>query len=557
MSPELKNINPDNLGSLEESRQAIKVLIASIEEIYSELGKLKEENRLLREENNRLKGGSARPRFGKRSSGFRDISSGGQEHGVTKCSTDDALRKEFVLDADEQVTIQVDKSLLPPGSVFKGYATYEQQDIEIKRRNKLFRFEVWYCPASGTTFQAPWPQGHAEGHYGPGIRSLLNVLRHMSDVTEPLLHKLMQSLGVKISAGTISNLLKEESNWVLQERDDILRAALACRGPKQMDATANKQQGKSRMTHIVTAPNFTVFYTTEHKNRLNCLSVLQGNPDEGIKLLWYEGIDERLRAAKVGAQHPGKLRELMQNNPCLTLPAFEALMKAKAPKMASTRFVMNVIREEMALAYYRNQTDYPPVESLLTDYAHEYEKIAVRQGLCWVHDARRYNLLSPTMYWFAQKLEQFKTRYWEYYWKLLDYRNQVPEVQKKRKPQLLQEFDDLFSISTDYPDLDKTIAISKANKERLLVVLDIPSMPLHNNAAELAARRVVRKRDISLHAWSDWGAKLRDAFLSVIQTAIKLDISPYQFICDRVSRNCNMPSLARIITERNVATMTF
>jgi hypothetical protein len=557
MPAELKNINPDNLGSLEESRQVIKILIAGLEELYSEFGKLKEENRLLREENNRLKGGSARPKFGKRSSGRRDISSGGQEKGVKKDSSDEGLRKEFAVLVDEQITVEVDKSILPPGSVFKGYASYEQQDIEIKRRNKLFRFELWYCPSSGRTFQAPWPPGHVEGHYGPGIRSLLNVLRHMSDVTEPSLHKLMQGLGVKISSGTISNLLKEESEWVLQERDEIFRAALACSGPKQMDATANKQKGKSRMTHIVTAPNFTVFYTTAYKNRLNCLSVLQGNPDEGIKLLWYEGIEERLRAAKVGAQHPVKLRELMENNPCLTLPAFDALMKENAPKIAATKFVMNVVREEMALAYYRTQKDYPPVESLLTDYAHEYEKIAVRQGLCWVHDARRYNLLSPTMYWYVQKLEQFKTRYWEYYWKLLDYQHQVPEIQKKRKPQLLQEFDEVFCPSTDYPDLDKTIAISKANKERLLTVLDIPSMPLHNNAAELAARRVVRKRDISLHTWSDWGTKLRDAFLSVIQTAIKLDVSPFQFICDRVSRKCSMPSLATIIADRNVTPTTF
>jgi Transposase IS66 family len=105
--------------------------------------------------------------------------------------------------------------------------------------------------------------------------------------------------------------------------------------------------------------------------------------------------------------------------------------------------------------------------------------------------------------------------------------------------------------------LDKTIAGSKLNKERLLTVLDIPDMPLHNNAAELAARRVVRKRDISLHTCSDWGAQLRDAFLSVIQTAVKLNVSPYQFLCDRVSRKCQMESLANIITQKNMNAMTF
>lgn len=557
MPPELKNINPDNFGDLSEARKVIGMLIAGLEGLYVELGKIKEENRLLRDENNRLKGGSPRPKFGKRASGSRDISSGGREKGPAKGPSDDGPGNKFTLEIDEQVTVRVDRDNLPPGAVFKGYSTYEQQDIKIMRSNKLFRFEIWQCPSSGRTIRAPWPQGHTEGHYGPGIRSLLNVLRHMSDVTEPSLHKLMQGLGVKISSGTISNLLGKESGWVLRERDAILRAGLAYGGAKQMDSTANKQKGKSRVTHIITDPNFTVFYTTEKKNRLNCLRALQGNPDGGIKLLWHDDMDARLRAAKVGTEHPGVLRALMRDNPCLTLPEFEALMAEKAPKTAATTFVMNVMREEMALAYYRQQTDYPPVQLLLTDYAHEYEKIAGRQGVCWVHDARRYNQLSPTMGWFVQRLETFKTGYWEYYRKLLDYKGQDPEAQRKMKPQLLQEFDDLFGVGTGYPDLDKTIAISRANKERLLTVLDIPDMPLHNNASELAARRVVRKRDISLHAWSDWGTKLRDAFLSVIQTAVKLGVSPYQFICDGVAKTNNMESLASIIVGKNATATAF
>jgi len=48
---------------------------------------------------------------------------------------------------------------------------------------------------------------------------------------------------------------------------------------------------------------------------------------------------------------------------------------------------------------------------------------------------------------------------------------------------------------------------------------------------------VVRKRDISLHTWSDWGTQLRDAFMSIIETAIKLGISPFDFIHDELQNN--------------------
>ena len=131
------------------------------------------------------------------------------------------------------------------------------------------------------------------------------------------------------------------------------------------------------------------------------------------------------------------------------------------------------------------------------------------------------------------------------------------EDQQNLTPKLLKEFDALFVTGTQYEDLDKIILGTLATKSKLLLVLDFPDIPLHNNAAELAARRVVRKRDISLHTWSDWGTQLRDAFLSIIQTALKLKVSPYQFICDRIGRKLQMDSLATLIDRKCLATRTF
>ena len=548
MYKQLKDIDPDKLSG-SDAKSAIIFLLGAVERLMSEIEGVKKENQLLRDENNRLKGGNSRPNFKNSVKRSTNISSGGKEKSEHQGSETGGIEPTPFVEIDEKIKVEIDKNQLPVDAIFKGYTSYEQQDIEIKRRNRVFLLEIWYSPSLGKTFSARLPEGELDGHYGAGIRSLLSVLHHMSDVTEGQLRNLMKSFGVKISAGTISNLLKKEAVWALEEQENILRAGLKSSLPKQMDTTANRQKGVNKMTHIITNALFAVFHTTDTRSRLDCLRVLQGNPQEGIKLLWYEGIEVALRAGKLGAGHPEKLKKLMEHTPCLTLTQFDALMEKEAPELFKRTNVMRVMREEMALAYYKWQQDFLPIKVLLSDDAQEYNKITEYHGLCWVHDARRYNMLSPSIDWHAKKLDVFKTSYWEYYRKLLHYTQQKEADRQKLKTELRDEFDELFTRNTQYESLDKVIEGTLANKQNLLLALEFPELPLHNNAAELAARRVVRKRDISLHTWSTWGTKLRDAFLSIIQTAYKLKVSPYQFICDRVSQKNQMPSLATLILQ--------
>jgi len=58
-------------------------------------------------------------------------------------------------------------------------------------------------------------------------------------------------------------------------------------------------------------------------------------------------------------------------------------------------------------------------------------------------------------------------------------------------------FDQLFATQTGYADLDQCIAKTRDEKIPLLLVLQYPELPLHNNASELAVRQRVRKRDVS------------------------------------------------------------
>ena len=101
-----------------------------------------------------------------------------------------------------------------------------------------------------------------------------------------------------------------------------------------------------------------------------------------------------------------------------------------------------------------------------------------------------------------------------------------------------------------YQALDARIAKTQLKKASLLLVLEHPEIPLHNNPAELAARQRVRKRDVSFGPQTADGAQAWDTFQTLTGTAKKLGVSIYHYIRDRVSQAYELPSLASLITER-------
>jgi len=120
----------------------------------------------------------------------------------------------------------------------------------------------------------------------------------------------------------------------------------------------------------------------------------------------------------------------------------------------------------------------------------------------------------------------------------------------EERTRLRASFDELFGQRTGYLELDERIAKTRANQELLLLVLEHPALPLHNNDMELAARRRVRKRDVSFGPRTAEGAKAWDTFMSLADTTRKLGVSFYHYIHDRIRSDGQFPSLADLITER-------
>jgi regulator of replication initiation timing len=549
----IKNIDPAGIADIEGLKKAVEILIGAVENLSQEIEELKKKNGELMDENARLKGGNGRPKIKGKNKVPTNISSGGKEKGIRKEEEVKLQqpKKCSQIEIDKEIRVEMDRATLPPDAIFKGYQPYYQQDIEVVRNNKRFLLASYYSPSEKKTYRAAFPEDELSGHFGPGVRSLINILHHYGNVTESCLAGMMKGFGIQISAGSISNLLKAEQSWSAQEQRAILRAGLAPGTPIQMDCTGNRQRGENKTTHIITAPLFSVFYTLGSKSRMDCLRALQGNPVEGIRLMWHKNMENAFREAKVSQSDSAEVMRLLktQDNCQLSTDEFNALLQSQAPAIHKKRRIVLVLTEVMALHYYDHQDEFRRLKVLLTDDAPEYNKIAEHHGLCWVHDARYYNKLSPQMEVCKQKLDTFKGKYWEFYQSLLDYKFLSQQDRDKTKPEITRAFDQLFTPTTRYGQLDLCIERTLANKDQLLLVLAFPNLPLHNNAAELAARRVVRKRDISLHTWTDWGTELRDSFLSILETARKLNVSAYRYIHDRITGQLQMPSLATLVAR--------
>ena len=206
------------------------------------------------------------------------------------------------------------------------------------------------------------------------------------------------------------------------------------------------------------------------------------------------------------------------------------------------------VLEACAIAAYHQSTDIPVVTTLLSDDAPQFKQLTSRHAICWIHDARNYKKLRTIVPYHKEKLKDFLGLYWDYYRKLCEFKIK-PDA--KVAEQLSAEFDQLFSTETRYGRLDERINKTKEKKESLLVVLNLPEIPLHNNEAEFGARVKVRKRDVSLQTVTEEGTKANGAFMTIVQTARKLSVSAYDYILDRVSNRCEMLSLAQLIQEKS------
>ena len=188
---------------------------------------------------------------------------------------------------------------------------------------------------------------------------------------------------------------------------------------------------------------------------------------------------------------------------------------------------------------------------IISDDAGQYIYVSSHHALCWIHEIRHYKKMNPFLNHHKSILKVFLTELWTFYELLTQYK----ETPNKNKSMYIHErFDSIFSTVTGYKTLDERIAKTKKKKEELLLVLDYPDVPLHNNLAEIAVREGVIKRKISSGTRSELGRLAWENMLSIQDTCRKLGISFYRYLHDIFSDSYSMPQLYDLITIASKST---
>lgn len=111
-------------------------------------------------------------------------------------------------------------------------------------------------------------------------------------------------------------------------------------------------------------------------------------------------------------------------------------------------------------------------------------------------------------------------------------------------------FDEIFGTRTCHQSLNLALKRISKHKSELLLVLDRPDIPLHNNMSERDIREYVKKRKISGSTRSDLGRCCRDTFTSLKKTCRKLKVSFWEYLRDRVSGRNTIEPLADLMRRQ-------
>jgi hypothetical protein len=522
-------------------RSLIILLFNKIEELSEEVKVLKMENQKLRDENNRLKGEQGKPDIRPQTSS-KDFSSEKERKQTEQNKQRKSKAKNHKIHINRTQRCPVDKSKLPADAVFKNLVSVIIQDLIITPDNIEFQKDLYYSPSLKKTYTGNVPDGY-EGEFGPGIKTYILNSYHNSKMPHSAIAEALQTYGIEISPSTVSRLLTDNHEAFHQEKQDIVEAGRGSGLPQQMDDTGGRMKGKNCFVHILCNVLYAAFFTRPNKTRLTILEILAGNT------LSFK-FNETAYALMEQMNLPDKAVQVLRARKLegnLTRQEVDGILAEMYPNPEKNDKNRKIILEASGIAAYQESPD--AVNILLVDDAPQFKGITELLALCWIHEGRHYKKLTPYLYLHQQEVDNFLDKFWEYYKRLLAYKASPDAKQAKA---LSGGFDVLFATRTGYDALDKRIAMTKAKKEYLLLVLKHPETPLHNNTAEIAARCQARKRDSSFHTMSQKGTEAKDTFMTIVETAKKHGVNVYNYLYDRITRKYTMPSLAALIKQSSM-----
>jgi len=425
---------------------------------------------------------------------------------------------------------------VPPESTFKGYEDFIVQDLIIRPQVTRYRRERWQT-ADGQTLVALLPDDVVPGsHFGPDLICFILHQYHHQHVTQPLLLEQLLQLGIAISAGQLSRILTEQKELFHREKDELLPAGLEVSTYVQVDDTGARHQGRNGYCTHIGNDLFATFESTDSKSRLNFLEVLRRPHIDYVINEVATAYWERQKLAAAVREKLGQgSREFADRS------AWDAHLQAL--EIAGERHIR--IATEGALLGSLIAQGVSPDLAILSDGAPQFDVLV--HASCWIHAERPLARMVPSSDEHRAAIEGVRQRIWELYRDLKVYR-QAPD--ESRKPLLEARFDALCSERTGFPSVDGVLKEMADHRSDLLLVLERPEIPLHNNLSEGHVRDYVKKRKISGSTRSASGRRARDSFASLKKTCRRLGVNFWAYLQDRVRGLGRIPSLATLIRQK-------
>lgn len=489
-----------------------------------------EEIQLLKDEIARLKGQKPKPKI--KPSNLEKNTEGPKPNKTKRRRN--KRKKAKNLEIDETIHLKPDN--LPPGSRFKGYQDYVVQELIVSTWNIRYRRERWQTPA-GDYVIGQLPEKIAGSHFGATLVSFILYQYYGCHVTQPLIHEYLRELGVDISTGQINHIIIEQKDRFHGEKADILSMGLKMSGHINVDDTGARHKGNNGYCTHIGNEYFAWFESTKTKSRINFLKLLRAEHndfiinDDALDYMSSQGLP-KYQLAKLS-----KIKSPIFKDDGAWSSAIKSIGIVSGRHMR--------IATEGALVGSIIYHGFNKNMAIISDDAGQFNIFL--HGLCWVHAERSIHKLIGFNQKQKEILDKTRTAIWELYRSLKMYRQCPTETDKKA---LENRFDQLFTTKTGFALLDQALKRIYENKAELLLVLDRPDIPLHNNLSEGDIREYVKKRKISGSTRSDTGKRCRDTFTSLKKTCRKLGISFWEYLLDRVSRINHIPPIADVMKSQ-------
>ncbi len=492
---------------------------------------------ILRDEIAVLKGNKARPNIkaGKMDKGSKEKRD--KKPREDKRPGSSKKNKTVQLTIHEKVSIAPEN--IPEGSTFKGYKDFTVQGLIIEPHNICYLLERWERP-DGSYVEGKLPPS-VHGHFTSTLTSHILYQYYQCHVTQPLLLEQLEEIGIQISSGQINRILVEGHDSFHKEKDSVLVTGLQISSYINVDDTGARHDGENGVCTHIGNELFAWFESTEFKSRINFLSLLRAGQKD------YHLIPEALEYMKLQKLPNTALLLLEKDENKIFTNKEEWENHLQGLGITQKRHIQ--IATEGALLGSILEHGFNPNMVIMSDDAGQFAITLLLHALCWIHAERTIRKIVPFTDEQRSALETIRDRIWKLYAALKLYKEN-PTL--KMKIELESRFDEIFQEKTCFITLNLALKRLYNNKSELLLVLDRPDIPLHNNGSETDIREYVKRRKMSGSTRSSPGRKCRDTFTSLKKTCRKLGVSFWKFLNDRVGRINSIPQLEYLMRVKSL-----